>query len=85
MSLKHHTHARVHRGLGLEIPVLSMHSDESDIVLDWRHIAKWSPKIGPDVTVQQYPGGLHDLVLSKQPIRESVFSAVFAWLERKKA
>ena len=78
-------HARVHSGLSVACPILVMHSDEADIVLHWRHIAKWSPRIGPDVTVQQYPGGLHDLALSKQPIRDSVFSAVFAWLERKKA
>lgn len=78
-------HSKVHAGLSIAQPVLVMHSDEADIVLHWRHIAKWSPKIGPDVTVQQYPGGLHDLVLSKQPIRESVFSALFAWLEKGKA
>ncbi len=75
-------HAKVHAGLSLTCPVLVMHSDEADIVLGWRHIAKWSPRLGNDVTVQQFPGGLHDLVLSRLPIRESVFSALFAWLTR---
>src|SRR5947208_1032649 len=29
-------HARVHRGLQIACPVPAMHSDEADIVLDWR-------------------------------------------------
>ncbi|MDH4191869.1 MAG: alpha/beta hydrolase, partial [Betaproteobacteria bacterium] len=44
-------HAQVHAGLTLGCPVLSMHSDEADIVLDWRHIAKWSPTLGTRVSV----------------------------------
>jgi len=75
-------HAKVHRGLGLEIPVLSMHSDESDIVLDWRHIARWSRTLGSRVSVLAFPGGWHDLVLSPAPVREEVFSQLFAWAER---
>jgi len=73
-------HSKVHAGLSVAQPVLVMHSDAADIVLDWRDIAKWGPKVGRDVTMQQFPGGLHDLVLSKQAIRESVFSALFSWL-----
>src|SRR5262245_17773308 len=72
-------HAKVHRGLDLEIPVLSMHSDESDIVLDWRHIARWSRTLGSRVSVLAFPGGWHDLVLSPGPVREEVFSQLFAW------
>jgi alpha-beta hydrolase superfamily lysophospholipase len=78
-------HAKVHRGLGLKIPVLSMHSDEGDIVLDWRHIAKWSRTLGDDVAVLQFPGAWHDLILSPRPIREEVFSQLFAWAERAAA
>ena len=75
-------HAKVHRGLGLEIPVLSMHSDEGDIVLDWRQIASWSRTLGSRVAVLAFPGGWHDLVLSPRPIREEVFSQLFAWAEQ---
>lgn len=78
-------HAKVHAGLSLNCPVLVMHSDEADIVLGWRDIARWSPNLGKKVTVQQYPGGLHDLALSKKTIREKVFSALFAWLAPGKA
>jgi len=72
-------HHKVHAGLKLEVPVLSMHSDEADIILDWKQVARWSRTLGPDVTVLQFPGGLHDLALSRAEIREAVFSQLFAW------
>jgi alpha-beta hydrolase superfamily lysophospholipase len=72
-------HAKVHRGLGLEIPVLSMHGDESDIVLNWKHIARWSRTLGSRVAVLAFPGGWHDLVLSPAPVREEVFNQLFSW------
>lgn len=75
-------HEKVHAGLSIAPPVLVMHSDEADIVLDWRDIVKWSPALGRDVTLQKFPGGLHDLVLSRAEIREEVFENLFAWLSR---
>ena len=72
-------HARVQAGLSLACPVLSMHSDWSDIVLDWRQIARWSRTLGPKVSVLQFPGALHDLVLSRTEVREEVFRQLFAW------
>jgi alpha-beta hydrolase superfamily lysophospholipase len=76
-------HAKVHAGLGLRIPVLSMHSDEGDIVLDWRQVARWSRTLGSDVAVLPFPGGLHDLVLSRREIRDAVFAQLFAWAAAK--
>jgi alpha-beta hydrolase superfamily lysophospholipase len=73
---------KVHRGLAIECPVLSMHSDEADIVLDWHHIARWSRLLGPKVTVMAFPGGWHDLICSPGRIREEVFTQLFAWAER---
>jgi alpha-beta hydrolase superfamily lysophospholipase len=75
-------HAKVRRGLALECPVLAMHSDEADIVLDWRDIAKWSRTLGARVTVLAFPGGTHDLALSAPPVREEVFRQLFAWAEQ---
>ena len=72
---------RVHRGLAIDCPVLSMHSDEADVVLDWRHIARWSRGLGREAAVLAFPGGLHDLVLSRREIREEVFRQLFAWAE----
>jgi alpha-beta hydrolase superfamily lysophospholipase len=71
----------VHAGLAIGCPVLSMHSDEADIVLNWRHIARGSRSLGPRVTVLGFPGALHDLVLSRAEIREEVFRQLFAWAE----
>lgn len=78
-------HARLHAGLALQLPVLSMHSDEADIVLDWRDIARWSRALGPRVSVLAFPGGLHDLVLSRAQVREEVFRQLFSWAERATA
>lgn len=74
--------ARVHRGLAIDCPVLAMHSDDADIVLDWRHMARYSRTLGPEVTVLAFPGALHDVVLSRREIREEVFSQLFAWAAR---
>ena len=73
---------KLHRGLAIECPMLSMHSDQADVVLDWRHIARWSRVLGPNVTVMAFPGAWHDLILSPGRIREEVFSQLFAWAER---
>ena len=75
-------HARVHKGLAIACPVLAMHSDEADVVLDWRHIAKYSRLLGSRVSVLQFPGGVHDLVLSRPEVREEVFRQLFRWAER---
>jgi alpha-beta hydrolase superfamily lysophospholipase len=75
-------HAQVHAGLALECPVLAMHSDEADIILDWRQVARWSRTLGGQVSVLAFPGALHDLVLSRARIREGVFSQLFAWAAR---
>ena len=75
-------HAKVQRGLQIDCPVLSMHSDDADVVLDWRDIARYSRGLGSDVTVLAFPGGLHDLVLSRREIREEVFRQLFAWAAR---
>jgi alpha-beta hydrolase superfamily lysophospholipase len=73
---------KLHRGLAVRCPVLSMHSDEADVVLDWKHIARWSRVLGREVTVLAFPGAVHDLVCSPPRIREEVFTQLFAWAER---
>jgi alpha-beta hydrolase superfamily lysophospholipase len=75
-------HAKVHRGLSIACPVLAMHSDQADVVLNWKHIARHSRTLGPEVTVLAFPGGVHDLVLSAPALREEVFRQLFAWAAR---
>jgi alpha-beta hydrolase superfamily lysophospholipase len=71
--------AKVHAGLDVRCPVLTMHADESDIVLDWRHCSRWGHTLGPRASVLAFPGGLHDLVLSRREVRDAVFSELFSW------
>jgi alpha-beta hydrolase superfamily lysophospholipase len=75
-------HHKLQRGLAIRCPILCMHSDEGDVVLDWRHMARFARGLGSDVTVLAFPGGLHDLVLSRREIREEVFRQLFAWAAR---
>jgi len=77
--------AKVHAGLDIACPVLTMHSDEADIVLDWRHVARWGRTLGREARVLAFPGGLHDLVLSRQEIRDAVFRELFSWAARAAA
>jgi len=71
--------ARLQAGLDISCPVLLMHSDEADFVLDWRHMTRWGPGLGAQVTLAAFPGGLHDLVLSRREIRDALFTRLFAW------
>ncbi|MFL6052459.1 MAG: hypothetical protein ACJ72W_06000 [Actinoallomurus sp.] len=43
-------------------------------------IARWSTRLGPHVTCVRVEGGLHDLVLSAEPVRAKVFDQLDRWL-----
>jgi alpha-beta hydrolase superfamily lysophospholipase len=86
-------HARVHNGLDIQVPVLvacSMASYKrarwgdaartSDTVLDVDQIARWTPALGRNTTLIRVEGGLHDLVLSPEPIRDKLFASVLQWM-----
>jgi alpha-beta hydrolase superfamily lysophospholipase len=88
-------HTRLHKGLGLELPILLMRSARSmvdpkawspevmtaDIVLDVDQMERWAPMLGRRVASAVIPGGVHDLVLSPSPVRERVFDELGLWLE----
>ena len=82
-------------GLQIDVPTLVMHSSESsrpstwddillctDSVLDVEDIDRYAGVIGSDVTKVSIGGGMHDLVLSAEPVREEVYRQLFAWLDR---
>ncbi len=86
---------RLQAGLNIACPILLMHSARShlgkawseeftraDCVLDVAHMRRYGPGLGRNVSLLAIEGGLHDLVLSAAPVRERVFSELFAWLER---
>ncbi|GAA2910619.1 alpha/beta hydrolase [Streptosporangium fragile] len=85
---------RLHEGLRVDVPVLVLCAAEglrlrdfapealgADVVLDPRQIARWSTSVGPHVTCVRVPGGVHDLVLSPEPVRKRVFAEMDRWID----
>lgn len=86
-------HKRVRQGLDIQCPVLVMHSDKTvydnvwspdfqtaDSILTVDHIRDGSRHLGANVKVVEIEDGLHDLVLSRQDVRQNVFDELFMWL-----
>ena len=87
---------RLHRGLQLTIPVLVMHSDRSthvrqwcdeftssDAVLSVEDISRYAWCLGEQVTDVTIEGGLHDLILSREEVREKVFEVMITWMSEQ--
>lgn len=87
-------HRLVHKGITLPAPVLVLCSQRSlvpqayseeahsvDTVLDVNQIAKWSYRLGGDVTLFRVPGAMHDVFLSRKEVREEAFSHTAKWLD----
>lgn len=88
-------HARLHRGLGLPMPILLLHSSRSrldvtdwapeaqsaDVVLDVEQMKHWAGRLGPNVTTLPIQGGVHDLFLSGPSARAEVFAALDRFLD----
>lgn len=86
-------HRAVARGLAVDVPVLVCTSDASgpadrwhdaigrtDSVLSVEQMTRLAPRLGPDVTLVQVPGGVHDLALSAEPARTAYLDAVRDWV-----
>jgi alpha-beta hydrolase superfamily lysophospholipase len=82
---------QLHAGLDIDVPILVMASTTTvrgkkadystgDGVLNADDIARWSTRLGPHVTCVRVEGGLHDLVLSAEPVRAKVFDELERWL-----
>ena len=89
-------HDIVHNMTDMPCPVLLMHSAKTikgdtwtpdyqrgDAVLDVEHIAHYGSRIGSNVTEVTIEDGLHDLVLSRQDVREQVYCEIYNWLSRQ--
>ena len=90
-------HARIARGLDLDVPVLVCTSGrsghptrpsekdlaEADCVLNVAHMHARGPLLGADVTMATIDGGRHDLALSSPRARRAYEEAVFEWLGRR--
>lgn len=79
----------------IQIPILVLSSDQSfpetdvwdeayrtsDIVLDVNDIQELGIKLGPNVTRDTIPNGMHDLLLSAKNYRDHTYHVIFTWLK----
>ena len=83
------------QGLDIQCPVLVMYSAKSvkpgnyrpemqdtDTVLNVKDIERFSHVIGKKVERASFEGGVHDLLLSKKPVREKVFQTMEVFLDK---
>ena len=54
-----------------------------DGVLDVVHIREYGRNLGPSVELEEIQGGLHDLFLSRKPVRDSAYRTMFKFLESR--
>lgn len=82
------------RNVELKVPVLVMHSEKSgypkvwneevtttDIILNVNDIHKNAENFKGNVTIVPVKGGIHDLVLSRKPVRIKVYDELFRLLQ----
>ena len=86
---------KLSQGLQINKPVLILHSAKSidekkwsdvmftgDAVLDVEEIKLQSKNIEGQFSIQAFEGGMHDLILSKKPVRDEVYQTMFSWIKR---
>lgn len=86
---------KLSQGLQIDKPVLVLHSVKSidekkwsdvmftgDAVLNVEEIARQAQNIVGQYSIQAIQGGMHDLILSRKPVREEVYSTIFNWAKR---
>ncbi|MHA7156114.1 alpha/beta hydrolase [Arthrobacter sp. TMN-50] len=86
-------HAQVRKGLDIAVPVLVLASARSsvspvwndamltsDSVLDVTLMTQRALQLGSTVTVCRFEDALHDVLLSREPVRRAVYRALDAWL-----
>lgn len=91
----HNAQERLTQGISINKPVLVLHAAKSidekkwsdifftgDAVLNVEEVARQAQNIVGQYSIQAVQGGMHDLILSKQPVREEVYSTIFNWAKR---
>lgn len=92
----HRAHLFIQKGANIKCPILLMRSDKSvsgdswneslscgDGVLDVNDISRYGRKLGSHITEFIVKDGLHDLFLSRKPVRDALYINVFNWLSAK--
>lgn len=83
------------QGLQINKPVLILHAAKSidekkwsevmftgDAILNVEEIKLQTKNIEGQFSIQAVQGGMHDLILSKKPVRDEVYSVLFNWMRR---
>ncbi|WP_394937927.1 alpha/beta hydrolase [Psychromicrobium sp. YIM B11713] len=86
-------HAQVSKGLSIQAPILMLLSEKTLIQADWseqmqgvdavidvQQMAKLGLQIGHRVMVNRYSGGLHDIFLSRQSVRDAAYADIGHWM-----
>lgn len=87
-------HRRVARGLDIGVPVLVMHSDRTvpenemsdvlftgDAVLNVAHIKAGARNLrSPDLQLAEIRQGMHDLILSREKVRNEAYRVMMEWM-----
>jgi alpha-beta hydrolase superfamily lysophospholipase len=94
ISAIYYAQKRLQKGLNINCPTLVLFSSRSvvpgnykeemktaDAVLDVRDIRKFASSIGNNVELLEIEDGVHDLILSKKDVRESVFRNMTSFIE----
>lgn len=89
----HNAQKYIQNNLVIDVPMLVLHSNKSiyekkwsdkfmegDAVLNVSHIQYFTNKIKGNVSSCEIENGMHDLVLSKKPVREMFYAKVFEWI-----
>jgi alpha-beta hydrolase superfamily lysophospholipase len=91
----HQGHLKIAHGVGINKPILILHSRKSvypkewseemfegDAILNINDIKEKSKRVkAPIKEVVEVDGAIHDVVLSRKPVRDTVFDTVFKWLD----
>lgn len=89
-------HQRLKKGVTLEVPLLILHSEQSVFAKSWSPVFFEGDAIlnvadikavalncqAPQRTCVAIAGGMHDLFLSPQPVREKAFKVLMDWLSQ---
>lgn len=92
----HQAHLRIANGVTINKPILILHSRKSvypkkwseemfegDAILNVTDIKEKSKMIAaPIKDVVEVEGAIHDMILSRKPVREIVFRIIFEWLDK---
>jgi alpha-beta hydrolase superfamily lysophospholipase len=90
----HQGHLKIAHGVAINKPILILHSRKSvypkewsevmfegDAILNVTDIKEKSKRIkAPIKEVVEVDGAIHDVILSRKPVRDEVFKTIFEWL-----